>query len=74
MYCVINDPRSIPGKEDGTLDVMFVTRSSNVIFEEKYTSRGDYYRYDSRTISAKRNIKGGKELSIDYGADYKFEK
>lgn len=53
---------------------MPVTRSSNVMFEEKYLLQGDCFRYDALTLSANRSIKSNEELLIDYGVDCQLEK
>lgn len=70
---VINAPCSTLREEDDTWDFVHVTGSSNSIFEETYTLRGDCSRYDEISIPVNRNIKEGEELFIDYGADYNNE-
>lgn len=66
--CFINDTRSITGEDEDTSNVMSVSRSFNTVFEETYTLRGDYSIYDAINVPAKKNIKGGKKLFLDYGA------
>lgn len=39
------------------------------MIDEPFTLRGEYSRYDATTVSAKKNINGGEERSIDYDAD-----
>lgn len=64
-----NDPRSILGEDEDILNGMPVSSYSNVMFEETYNSQCHYFWYEAIKISTKKNIKRGKELFIDYGAD-----
>lgn len=47
-----NGPRSPPDADDGTSDVMRVTRSSDLMIDITYTSRGDLSMHVEMTISA----------------------
>lgn len=71
--CVINNLHSILDEDNSTSDVMPVTRSFSVMFEEPFTLRGDCSRYDAITMSAKRIINGGDELFMDNFVGYNFE-
>lgn len=69
----ISNPRSMPDEDEYISDVMPVTRSPTVIFEETYTSQADYFISDTVSIPTIWGINGKEKLVIDYDSDYIFE-
>lgn len=68
----ISDPRSIPDKNDDTLNCAG-TRHSNTLFEGTYTLQSDYSKFGAVSIRDNENIKRGKDQFFNYDANYKFQ-